>query len=102
MSRATFVSRATFHSRYAVPKHKREVTSTGYRLGDLIRVIVEPGEVESLEDAGAGEFCVLDLKTREKAFLELPYGATPDSLKALIESHFDTHAFRATEKMWLV
>ena len=96
------VSRATFHSRYAVPKHKREVTSTGYRLGDLIRVIVNPGEVESLKDAGPGEFAVLDIKTKEKAFLEMPYGSTPASLKALIESHFDTHAIRATEKLWIV
>lgn len=94
--------RATFHSRYAVPKSKREVTQTGHRLGDLIRVIVGPGEVDSLTDAAPGEFCVLDLKTREKAFLDMPYGATPASLKTMIESHFDTHAFRATEKMWLV
>lgn len=96
------MSRANFHSRYAVPKHKREATSTGYRLGDLIRVIVEPGEIESLNDAGPGEFAVLDLKTLEKAFLELPYGATPASVKAMIESHFDTHAIRATEKLWIV
>jgi hypothetical protein len=96
------MSRATFHSRYAVPKHKREVTSTGHRLGDLIRVIVEPGEVDSLKDAGAGEFAVMDLKTKEKAFCELPYGATPASVKTLIESHFDSHATRATEKLWIV
>ena len=96
------MSRATFHSRYAVPKHKREATSTGYRLGDLIRVIVEPGELDSLKDAGPGEFAVLDLKTSEKAFCELPYGATPATVKAMIESHFDTHAIRATEKLWIV
>ena len=96
------MSRATFHSRYSVPAHKREVTQKGHRLGDLIRVIVDAGEVESLTDAPAGEFCVLDLKTREKAFCELPYGATIASVKVMIESNFDTHAFRATEKMWLV
>lgn len=96
------MSRATFHSRYAVPKHKREVTQTGHRLGDLITSIHAPGEVESLDDAPAGCFCVVDLKTREKAFAELPYGATPASIKSLIEGHFDTHAFRVTEKMWLV
>lgn len=94
--------RATFHSQYSVPEHKREVTKKVHRLGDLIRVIVEPGEVESLTDARPGEFCVLDLKTREKAFCELPCGATIASVKTMVESHFDSHAFRATEQMWLV
>lgn len=96
------MSRATFHSRYAVPKNRREVTQTGHRLGDLITMIFAHGEVESLNDADDGDFCVVDLKTREKAFAVLPHGASPASIKAMIESHFDTHAFRVTEKMWLV
>ncbi len=53
-------------------------------------------------DSEAGEFCVVDIKTREKAFCDLPHGATPSSVKAMIESHFDASAFRVTDKLWIV
>ena len=49
-----------------------------------------------------GEFAVVDVVTKEKAWFEMPYGATPEIVRALIEGHFDAPAFRVGPKLWFV
>lgn len=96
------MSRPTFHCRYTVADKQRDPHRRGPRLLDYITSIHGLGEVESLTEPRAAEFCVIDLKMREKAFVEMPHGAGPDTAKRMIESYFATGATRITEKMWIV
>lgn len=96
--------RATFHSRYAVGKHQRggNPNHNGPRLGDYMTCVMALDSVDALAEPAKAEFCVVDTQQREKAFVEMPFGATPASVKTLIESHFDARATRVTDKIWIV
>lgn len=96
--------RATFHSRYAVGKHQRggNANHNGPRLGDYLTSVMRLDQVDALAEPTKAEFCVIDTQQKEKAFIEFPYGATPASVKTLIESHFDATATRVTDKIWFV
>ena len=94
--------RASFHSQHALPEGKKFPHHQGHRLTDCILTIVNGTDDGYMVDSASGEFCVVDTKTREKAFCDMPHGATPASVKSMIESHFDASAFRVTDKLWIV
>lgn len=94
--------RATFQSRYLIKKGQRRITPMAPRLGDQLLCVVKFGESDYLQQTSDGEFSVLDLATRQKAWFETPRGATPDQITAMIEGHFDAAAFRVTSNLWVV
>ena len=96
------MSRPTFHSTYTVDDRDREPMRRGPRLLDCITSIHVLGEVESIAEPLAGEFAVIDLKTREKAFVEMPFGCGPDTARRMIESYFDAGVTRIADKLWMV
>lgn len=95
--------RGTFHSAYVIPQEKRH---KGYakwpRLLDCLVCIAQSDDPEYLAAPDAGEFAVVDVVTKEKAWFEMPHGCTPEIAHALIEGHFGAPAFRVGNKLWFV
>jgi hypothetical protein len=95
--------RGTFHDSYVIAKDARH---KGYakwpRLLDCVKCIAQSDDPDYFQGPEAGEFCVVDVVTKEKAWFEMPYGATPEILTALITSHFASDAFRVGNKLWFV
>jgi hypothetical protein len=73
-----------------------------WRLMDLCLCIAASDDEDYLRCADPGEFAVVDVVTKEKAWFEMPFGATPHNITALIESHFNVSAIRVGEKLWFV
>ena len=96
------MNRATFHSRYTFTDAQRDPKTKGPRLLDYITNIVGIGEAFSLFEPDAGEFCVVDLKEGEKAYITMPYGSGPALHKQMIESLFMAPARRVADKLWIV
>jgi len=94
--------RATFQSPYLFKKSQRQIRPMAPRLGDQMLCVVKYGERDYLQQTSDGEFSVLDLATRQKAWFETPPGATPDQITAMIEGHFDATAFRVASDLWIV
>lgn len=94
--------RGTFQSAYAVSTVDRNGLNRGNRLGDFLQCIAQSDDPEYFTPALNGEFCVVDVVTKEKAWFEMPYGATPETITGMIASHFDSTAFRVGNKMWFV
>lgn len=96
-----YVTRGNFHRPYVVSAANRR-RQPGHRLMDLMTVIVPEADPEYLEPPQAGEFCVIDVVTREKGFFELPAGTTPEQVTGMASSHFDSTAFRVGPALWFV
>jgi len=94
--------RGTFSSRYFIRKSERHPKSTCRRLGDYVLAIREPHEPEYFEDALSGEVCVLDLATRQKAWIETPDVMTLPEIARMIEGHFSATTFRVSNRLWVV
>lgn len=94
--------RGTFASSYAVPKDEKHIGNKLQRLGDCLLSVAASDDPDYFTPAQAGEFCVVDVVTKEKAWFDMPHGATPENVTAMIESHFDSSAFRVGNKMWFV
>lgn len=94
--------RPRFTSAYAVPRNASASRAKGHRLTDCLLTVEQYGTAAFFVAAASQEFAVIDTMRKEKAFFEVPPGATVDSITAMIESHFDASAFRADAKLWLV
>ena len=108
MSRAELIEpeltalRGSFHSRYSLAKEKRLCTTTGVRLLDCMLCVAPYGDPEYFDAPGAGEFAVVDVVTKEKAWFEMPHGCTPEMVTGMIESTFAATAYRVGNKLWFV
>lgn len=96
------VRRGTFHMRYALPKEKRAMNADGVRLLDVLLVVVPSDDPEYFDTPEAGEFAVVDVVTKEKAWFEMPYGCTPDVVTGMVSRHFATSAYRVGPALWFV
>ena len=96
------MSRATFHGRYTVADAQRDPKTKGPRLLDYITMVQAIGDGESVTEPASDEFCVVDLTTKEKAFVNRPRGYTPATGQAMIESFFAARATRVAESLWVV
>lgn len=94
--------RGSFHARYAKPKAERTPDQKGHRLLDCLKAIAPSDDPEYFMPAAAGEFAVVDVVTKEKAWFEMPHGCTPDMVTAMITSTFNADAFRVGNKLWFV
>lgn len=95
-------TRGNFHRPYAIKKTSWAKPYNGYRLLDWLTIIVPESDPEYLRGAEAGEFCVVDVVSREKAYFELPEQITPDMITGMASSHFDSTAFRVGPRLWFV
>lgn len=97
------VLRGTFHMSYAIAKEDRHKARAKWpRLLDCLRCVAQSDDPEYFLEAMPGEFAVVDVVTKEKAWFEMPYGCTPEIVQAMVEGHFAAQAFRVGEKLWLV
>lgn len=94
--------RATFLSPYVIPKAERHPKATRRRLGDHILMVLEPKSPEYTQDADTGEICVVDMATRQKAWIETPTDLSLDEVTAMIEGHFAATAFGVAHRLWVV
>ena len=94
--------RATFSSPYLTRKWQRHPKATRPRLGDHVLLVIEPGAPEYVEDAASSEICVVDLATRQKAWIETPEDLTLAEITSMIEGHFEASAFRISARIWVV
>jgi hypothetical protein len=95
-------ARGNFRQRYAITGDNLPKNRTGWRLMDLCLAIAESDDAEYFADIEAGEFSVVDVVTKQKAWFEMPYGCTADQVTGMVSSHFNASAFRVGEKMWFV
>ncbi|MES2979732.1 MAG: hypothetical protein V4731_15015 [Pseudomonadota bacterium] len=94
--------RATFHNRYAIKRSTLAYRNNWPRLVECILCIAKDGDPDYFQPGAEREFEVVDLRTREKAWLEIPLGAAPEVLQGMIESHFACRAHRVSEWLWVV
>lgn len=101
-------SRGSFRHRYAHAGEIRGrmrnpmVHEAGWRLMDLCLCIAESYDDEYFNGEEAGEFAVVDVVTKQKAWFEMPHDCNPDMVTGMIASHFNASAFRVGEKLWFV
>lgn len=94
--------RGTFHTRYLLDKSKLDHRYDGWRLLDCLLWVATEDAIGYLELPKNGEFAVIDVRTREKAFFEMPFGCIPDRVTAMVNSHFAAVGFRIADKLWAV
>jgi hypothetical protein len=94
--------RGSFHSQYIVPKGARDKSKTWPRLLDRLLCVAQVDDPDYLSPCGDMEFAVIDFATHEKAWFDMPPGATPDVLTRMVEEAFAATAFRADPKLWVV
>jgi hypothetical protein len=95
--------RGSFHGRYIKTHQQRHQANAKFpRLLDCLIVVAQSDDDEYFDEPAAGEFAVVDVVTKEKAWFEMPFGANPDILRGLIEGHFAAPAFRVGDKLWFV
>lgn len=102
MNAVAKLHRATFFSPYLTRKRQRHPKATRPRLGDHVLQVLEPDVPEYVQDASLGEICVVDLATRQKAWIETPEDLTLEEITSMIEGHFDASAFRISDRLWVV
>ena len=95
-------ARGSFRSVYAFKKDEPYRHGKGLRLLDCLICFWDHESGAYFNAPGAGEFCVVDVVTKEKAWFELPFGATPETITAMIRSHFAADAFRVGDRLWFV
>ena len=93
--------RGTFRTRYAMgaDRYQRRKKT---RLMDLNTAHCLVGDSRYFTAVEEGEFCVVDVKTREKAWFEWLPGLEVMDVHSLIEGHFGDAAFRVGARMWFV
>jgi len=96
------MSRPTFASRYTTAKDKRHPKGTEPRLLDCLLDVAPHGSERHIREPENGTFAVYDSATREKAFFEMPWGASPVSIAAMIERTFAETPTRISAKTWIV
>lgn len=95
--------RGSFHGRYIKAQEERDKRYARLpSLLDCMEVVMQSDDPAYLDGCAAAQFAVVDVVTKEKAIFELPYGATPAIVTALIEGHFGSAAFRVGPKLWFV
>lgn len=102
MNEATKRHRATFLSPYLTRKWQRHPQATRPRLGDYVIQVLETNDAEYVLDADPGEICVVDMATRQKAWIETPEERTLAEITSMIEGHFDAAAVRISTRLWIV
>jgi hypothetical protein len=102
MSAIGGVFRATFNSPYRVTKSHRNAKANCPRLGDHLVHFVDIEATDYFREILPGEFSVVDLANRQKAWFEAPSGATPEQIHSMIEGHFKSKAFRIAAFLWAV
>lgn len=99
---AITIKRGNFRQAYAVPKDKRAANCARTRLLDCMIALALHEDAQYFDNAGPGEFAVVDVVTKEKAWFQMPFEATPDTITGMIASHFDAPAFRVGPRLWFV
>lgn len=93
--------RGTFRARYAMGPDRYQ-RNKKIRLMELNTGHCLAGDSRYFEPVEEGEFCVVDVKTREKAWFEWLPGIEPKDVQAMIEGHFGDAAFRVGKRLWFV
>lgn len=99
------VARGRFNSVYLIKKGDRYALGRAQRrlrLLDCMKAVVDETDPDYLGGANVGEFAVVDVVTREKAYFEQPEGYTPELISEMVESHFASRAFRVGHRLWFV
>lgn len=97
--------RGNFHQIYLIKKGDRYALGREQkrlRLLDCLVVVLPESDPEYLIGAKVGEFAVVDVVTREKAYFDHPEGYTPELISTMVESHFASRAFRVGHRLWFV
>ena len=96
------MTRGTFHQRYALPKNTEPLREKTHRLLDCLLSVASLGDADYLDQPKEGEFAVIDTWTKEKAWFEMPFGCTPDTVSMMVASNFNCGSFRVGNKLWCV
>jgi len=95
-------TRGNFHRPYAIKKSSWAKAFNGHRLMDFMTIVIPDTDPEYLAAPEAGEFCVVDVVTREKAYFEQASCLTPEMITGMVASHFDSTGFRVGPRLWFV
>lgn len=94
--------RGSFHDRYAIPFNERNMRNPWPRLIECILCVAQADDPDYFQPPASNEFSVVDLRTKEKAWLEIPGGADPNVLTQMIESHFAASSCQVATSLWVV
>lgn len=94
--------RASFHSQYAVQADRRDKHQKWPRLLECLVCVVSNGDPRYFDSCDEGEFAVVDTATKEKAWFEVPEGATPADVSGMVESTFAAPTLRVDRALWIV
>jgi hypothetical protein len=94
--------RASFHSQYAVHAERRDKHRKWPRLLECLVCVVSNEDPRYFDTCDEGEFAVVDTATKEKAWFEMPDGATPADVTGMVESTFAAPALRVDRALWIV
>ncbi len=94
--------RGNFHNTYLIPREDLSWRKKWPRLLDCMFVAMASDDPDYFDAREPGEFAVVDVETKEKAWFEIPAGATPEVLTGMVESHFACSALRVDEFLWVV
>lgn len=94
--------RGNFHQRYLLEQAKLDHRHDGWRLLDCLLVVVPETDPDYFDEPDAGEFAVVDVLTREKAFFDMPHGCTPAKVTEMARSHFASMAYQVGPELWFV
>ena len=94
--------RGTFHDSYIIPAGHRDRQNKPPRLLDCLLCVAQRDDPQYFFPCEESEFAVIDSVTKEKAWFELPAGASPEALTAMIEKAFALPALRVAPKLWVV
>lgn len=93
--------RARFDTPYAFGRDRYQ-RQKKCRLMELNTTTALPGDDDYFGPVRAGEFVVVDVVTREKAWFEWMDGLEPQHVTELIAGHFGDAAYRVGERVWFV
>ena len=93
--------RARFDTPYAMGRDRYQRCKKP-RLMELNVTKALPGDDIYFAPVHSGEFVVVDVVTREKAWFKWVDGMEPPAVTALIEGHFGDAAYRVGERVWFV
>lgn len=94
--------RGTFADIYGFSRSELHWRHKWPRLLDCLLVVANGDDAEYFDPCAVDEFSVVDMHTAQKAWFEIPQGATPEVITGLVESHFASTARRITESTWAV
>lgn len=94
--------RGTFHDRYLIPADIRDRRNPFPRLLECVLCLAQSDDPEYFQACEIGEFAVVDTKTGEKAWCEIPDGTSTANITAIVESHFAVKAHQVDQSLWVV